>query len=227
MAFSLDRVVPWGRSFAEYQRMFALTSDDLRRRILGCADGPASFNAEATNQGASVVSVDPLYAFSAGEIRSRVEAVYPEMIAKAAENYGDFVWKEFASVEDLGRQRLAAMERFLSDYLAGPECGRYLAGEMPALPFDDRAFELALCSHFLFLYSDQLDERFHVESVVELCRVAEEVRIFPLLGLGNVPSRHVETVARIIDGLGRKVRIEKVAYEFQHGGNQMMRIVKF
>jgi hypothetical protein len=27
--FTLDRVVPWGRSFDEYQRMFALTEADL------------------------------------------------------------------------------------------------------------------------------------------------------------------------------------------------------
>jgi hypothetical protein len=33
--FTLDHVVPWGRSFDEYRRMFALTSEDLDRRILG------------------------------------------------------------------------------------------------------------------------------------------------------------------------------------------------
>jgi hypothetical protein len=47
MAFTLDQVVPWGRSFDEYRRMFALSDDDLGLRILGCADGPASFNGEA------------------------------------------------------------------------------------------------------------------------------------------------------------------------------------
>ena len=36
--------------------MFALSSEDLRSRILGCADGPASFNAEATAAGFSVIS---------------------------------------------------------------------------------------------------------------------------------------------------------------------------
>jgi hypothetical protein len=35
--FTLDRVVPWGRSFDEYSRMFTLTSTDLRSKILGCA----------------------------------------------------------------------------------------------------------------------------------------------------------------------------------------------
>jgi hypothetical protein len=34
MAFQLDTVVPWGRSFAEYVRMFDLSEDDLRIGIL-------------------------------------------------------------------------------------------------------------------------------------------------------------------------------------------------
>ena len=70
--FMLDQVVPWGRSFDEYQRMFALTDGDLGVRIIGCGDGPASFNAEATRRGARVVSVDPLYRWEVGQIRDRI-----------------------------------------------------------------------------------------------------------------------------------------------------------
>ena len=66
MAFTLDQIVPWGRTFDEYRRMFALTDADLTRRILGCGDGPASFNAEATLRGVRVLSIDPIYASSVG-----------------------------------------------------------------------------------------------------------------------------------------------------------------
>jgi hypothetical protein len=59
MPFSLDRVVPWGRSLAEYRRMFALTEEQFRMRILGCADGPASFNAEATALGSMLFPLIP------------------------------------------------------------------------------------------------------------------------------------------------------------------------
>ena len=38
--FTLDQVVPWGRSFDEYRRMFALTEEDLDQTIIGCGDGP-------------------------------------------------------------------------------------------------------------------------------------------------------------------------------------------
>ena len=37
---------PWGRNLAEYSAMFKLSSTELEASILGCGDGPASFNAE-------------------------------------------------------------------------------------------------------------------------------------------------------------------------------------
>jgi hypothetical protein len=57
-----------------------------------------------------------------------------------------------------------------------------------------------------------------------MCRVAREVRIFPLLALGAVPSPIVERVAVELGGQGFNVSLETVPYEFQRGGNQMMRI---
>ncbi len=46
MVMQLEQVVPLGRSFDEYQKMFKLSSEDLQQRILGLGDGPASFNTE-------------------------------------------------------------------------------------------------------------------------------------------------------------------------------------
>ena len=51
MACTIQTVIPLGRSYEEYVEMFALTSSDLSGRILGCADGPASFNAFHTRSG--------------------------------------------------------------------------------------------------------------------------------------------------------------------------------
>jgi len=51
----------------EYVAMFALSQQDKTSRILGCADGPACFNAEMHDCGHSVVSADPIYRFSAEE----------------------------------------------------------------------------------------------------------------------------------------------------------------
>jgi len=224
MAFTLEQVVPWGRSFDEYRRLFALADDDLKLNILGCGDGPASFNAEATRQGFSVVSCDPLYRFSAAQIRRRVEATYDEVMNQTRRNQYEFVWHTIGSIEELGRMRRQAMNEFLADYDEGRRQGRYVDAELPSLPFADRTFELALCSHFLFLYTEQLTADFHEAAVLEMCRVASEVRIFPLLALGAVPSRHVEPVSETLRQRGFQVSIETVPYEFQRGGHQMMRI---
>ncbi|WNN90803.1 hypothetical protein [Gloeocapsopsis dulcis] len=57
----LNEVVPWGRTLEEYKLMFNLSEADLNTKIFGCGDGLASFNAEMTQLGYSVVSVDPIY----------------------------------------------------------------------------------------------------------------------------------------------------------------------
>jgi len=224
--FTLAQVVPWGRSFDEYRRMFALSETDRERSILGCADGPASFNAEATARGWRVTSIDPLYRHTAAEIRERVTSTFDEVIDQTRRNAHEFVWAEpIPSIDALARLRAAAMNTFLDDYPCGRQDGRYVQGELPSLPFGDREFSVALCSHFLFLYSTQLTADFHIAAARELCRVADEVRIFPLLALGATPSAHVPIVERALRGGGFTVSIDTVAYEFVRGGNQMMRIV--
>jgi len=224
MSFTLSQVVPWGRSFEEYAAMFALTDADLRSRILGCGDGPASFNAVLTTRGGRIVSADPLYRFSQDDIRERIRRTCTEVLEQTRKNAHEFVWTSIQSVEELGRLRLAAMEEFLVDYPRGVAEKRYVDGELPRLSFPDRSFDLALCSHLLFLYSEQLSEDFHVESIQELCRVAGEARIFPLLELGSKESRHVPAVRMRLAAAGHTVSIETVPYEFQRGGNQMMRV---
>ena len=80
-------------------------------------------------------------------------------------------------------------------------------------------------SHFLFFYSDSLSLSFHQEAVDELCRVAREVRIFPLLTYSAEPSAFVGPIVKHLQNAHREVTIEKVPYEFQRGGNAMLRII--
>lgn len=222
--FTLEQVVPWGRSFDEYRHMFALTDAELRLTIVGCADGPASFNAEATRRGGQVVSCDPLYRFDVDAIRERISATSERILAETRKNVDEFMWTSITSVEQLGEVRVAAMHDFLRDYPEGKAEGRYVDAELPFLPFADGSFDLALCSHFLFLYTVQLGEPFHRAAALEMCRVAREVRIFPLLALGGARSPHVEAVVDSARDKGFDVTIERVPYEFQRGGNEMMRI---
>jgi hypothetical protein len=222
MAFTLEAVVPWGRSYEEYISMFALTDADLKKQILGCGDGPASFNAELTRRNGSVISVDPIYQFSDIEINKRIETTYDLVLEQTRKNKDEFVWKQIKTVEDLGISRLKAMRQFLEDYPNGND--RYIAGELPFLPFNDNLFDLVLCSHFLFLYSEQYSVEFHVQSIKEMSRVASEVRIFPLLELGAKKSRHIGKVLKELSECGYAYAIKQVDYEFQKGGNEMLQI---
>jgi len=219
----LSKVVPWGRSLSEYKEMFSLSENDLKKTILGCGDGPACFNAELSKAGDNVVSVDPIYQFNTKEIRSRINEVYPQIMDQVAKNSGDFVWKNIANVEALGQVRMNAMQMFLGDYEQGKKSGRYLNASLPTLPFEDREFELALCSHYLFLYSDHVNKDQHIKSMKELCRVAREVRTYPLLSINNnETSLHLEAVISELKKSGFKVSLVPVAYEFQKGATEML-----
>jgi hypothetical protein len=226
MAIKLKEIVPWGRSFDEYRRIFQLSPHDLAGRILGCADGPASFNAEATALGHRVTSCDPLYAFSNSEIEQRVYACKSDMIAQVRSQFDGFCWTDFRDPDHLGECRLAAMRSFLDDFDLGREQGRYIVASLPTLPFENNQFDLALVSHLLFLYSEQLDYEFHRAAVGELLRVGMEVRIFPLLTLGRKISPHVDSICRMCVQAGLRAEKCRVPYEFQRGGNEMLRIIR-
>jgi hypothetical protein len=220
----LQTVVPWGRNLTEYSQMFALTESDKSQRLLGCGDGPASFNAEMHQLGHHVVSIDPLYQFSTAQIRDRVEATYDTVIAQVKADPSGYNWQTFRDPEDLGRSRLAAMEQFLADYDAGQAEHRYINASVTELPWVTPQFDLCLCSHFLFLYSQQLSLEFHQTAIQSLLNVATEVRIFPLLTLSRERSPYLDPIIATLTQNGYNPEIITVDYEFQKGANQMLRI---
>ncbi|NJL00158.1 MAG: class I SAM-dependent methyltransferase [Spirulinaceae cyanobacterium SM2_1_0] len=223
----LEAVVPWGRSLAEYRAMFDLRDADLHGEILDCGGGPASFTAEHTAQGGRVLACDPLYQFSAAEITRRVEATY-ETILDGLRQHGDrFVWNQWATPEALGQARLATLDLFLADFPVGKAAGRYVVASLPRLPFAAGQFELALCSHLLFTYSEPFSTAFHQAALRELARIAREVRVFPLLeNFSGCRSPHLEPVMVNLRTQGYAVQICPVPYEFQRGGNQMLRVYR-
>jgi hypothetical protein len=175
-------------------------------------------------QGRRVVSCDPLYQLTAGQIKERIAATYETVISQTRQNQERFVWTLIKSPDELGQIRLAAMTDFLADYDRGKKEGRYIAAESPSLPFGRSAFDLALCSHFLFLYSDNLSLAFHQQAIEDMCRVAAEARIFPLLTYNAEPSPFIEPLAANLTQAGYTVSLERTPYEFQRNGNMMMKV---
>ena len=221
MGVQVAHVLPWGRSMAEYVGMFDLGAQDLGKQILGCADGPASFNAEMSAHGYWVVSCDPIYVFTGHEIRQRVAATFDTIMGQMPATRDNFIWDSIPSIEALGEMRMAAMEAFLRDFARGNQGDRYVASALPRLAFANNAFDLALCSHFLFLYSEQLGEAFHLMALRELCRVATEVRVFPLLDLDGQVSPHLGPAFATLRREGFHATVRTVPYEFLKGANEM------
>ena len=221
----LNSIVPWGRNLSEYREMFSLMDHTFKNsKILGCGDGPASFNSEVTALGGSVVSVDPTYQFTAQQIASRIDDVALEVMAEVRQKQEDFVWKNITDPDALYEMRMSAMTMFLADFKHGKEEGRYRYEMLPKLSFEDREFDLALSSHFLFLYSEHLNEQFHKDAIDEMLRVAKEVRIFPLVTLNGEVSKHLVPVIAYLQEKKYSCKVVKTTYEFQKGGNEMLQI---
>lgn len=204
--------------------MFNLYGEDPEKKILGCGDGPASFNAEMADAGYAVVSVDPIYRFSGADIQARFNASSDALLSQVRASLDSWNWSYHKNPEALLANRQRTLVKFLADYETGKRDGRYQTAALPTLPFSEGQFDLALCSHLLFVYSDQLSEEFHVQSVRELCRVAKEVRVFPLLSLSQERSPHIAPVLAWVNESGWSGKIMRVNYEFQKGGNEMLQI---
>ncbi len=224
MTFKYESVVPWGRSYQEYLDMFALSESDLDKMVLGCGDGPASFNCIMNQKGKKVVSIDPIYQLNVKDIEKRIEETYLNVINQTQQNQDKFVWTKIKNVEHLGNVRMAAMKDFLNDFEAGKKDERYVYGELPVLPFADHQFDLSLSSHFLFLYNDNLSLEFHLQAINEMLRVSKEVRIFPLLDVNAIRSSYVNEVITKYQNIDYYVEEVKVDYEFKKGGNIMLKI---
>ena len=223
MAFELKNTVPWGRTLKEYSNMFNLTASDINKRIISFGDGPASFNCEMNKQGKSVTSIDPIYQFSKKDLKIRIEETKDTVIKQMRENQDNFIWTSIKNVDELERIRMGAMSDFISDFELGLGQNRYIHHELPKKTnFKEQTFDLGLSSHFLILYS-KLGLDFHIKSITEMLRICKEIRIFPILNLNAEKSE-------VLNGIKEEfekdyiLSIEPVEYEFQKGGNKMLKI---
>jgi ubiquinone/menaquinone biosynthesis C-methylase UbiE len=206
------------RSYAEYEAMFDLT--ELPGSVLDCCAGGAGFTAEAAARGADAIAVDPAYELPAAELVDTVRRSLPATSGIIDEHAASFVWTWYGTPERKDEFRIEAADRFLQDVSIAPE--RYVPGSLPELPFEDRRFELVLCSHLLFTWSDKYDRDWHLASLRELVRVsASEVRVFPLVQQGaGEPVAYLPELLKELEGVTAEIR--KVPYEFQVGADEML-----
>lgn len=222
--YTFERVVFFGRTFRDYLQFFAFEEEELQgRRILDVAAGPASFTAEAIRKRFNVTATDPLYDRSFAAIQSNTQMDFETVVTKTEQHQEKFDFKAFGDFAGFVQARKEATEGFLADYTAGRAQGRYIMGALPELPFEANAFDIALCGHFLFLYASRFDFEFHFEALKEMCRVAREVRVYPIVTMRDGKRfPQLDLLLRKLEMLGIETEIRNIDYEFLKGSHQML-----
>lgn len=219
----IDGLTSVGYGIEDYVAMFGLTEAQLAMAILDCRAGACSFACEMVAKGHHVVATDPLYQNDVKSIEHRVDHALKDLEDRYTKSPDDFVLDESAFNQFLTQKKRNA-QQFLNDFTQGKEEGRYMDCALPALPFEDEQFNLALVSHFLFTFSESLGVQAHVDAIEELTRVANEVRIFPLVCLEGGLSLHVGHAVSQLQSRGFGVEIRGVPFEWQKDGNAMLRV---
>jgi hypothetical protein len=225
MALLLENVVPWGRTRAEYIKMFSLSDSDLSKKIASFGDGPASFNYESTINDCDVISFDIIYQFSKEEIETQINKTREIVLTQMKQNMENYIWTDIKTVDELEKRRIGAMKLFLDDYNKGKADGRYLYHELPnKTKYEENYFDIGLSSHFLLMYT-KLGYEFHIKTITEMLRICREIRITPIVTLDG---EHSELTMKIIEYFENEyaVRIINTNYNFLKNGNQMLCITK-
>lgn len=209
----------------EYKTMFLLNEEDMKKKIAGFGDGPASFNFEAHCLGCDITSYDPIYQFNKEELEKRIEDVRGIVMQQISENKDNYIWTQIRDLQQLEQIRMDAMKLFLNDFEVGLSEGRYRYHELPnCLPVEDNYYDIGLSSHFLLLYT-QLGFDFHIKSIGEMLRVCKEVRIFPVVDLD---ANQADMISNVIEEFKKKydVELKETNYQFQKNANKMLVIRK-
>jgi len=122
--------------------------------------------------------------------------------------------------------RKSVLEAFESDYPLGLAESRYVNTKLPSLPFGDNSFDLALSGNLLFYYSDKFDYSFHLDSVLALCRMALEVRIYPIQGSYSHSYRHYDDLLQELEKKGITAKTVSVPHHFQLGVDKMLLLAR-
>ena len=210
------------RAYDEYVAFFDLSADHLAgKRVLDCSAGASSFVARLSRQGVDAVAVDPAYELPGDRLAEVASAGLRDGNAIAESFPGRFTWRWYGSVEAREKMRTRALAEFVLDLAEHRE--RYVAASLPSLPFDDDSFDLAVCSHLLFTWADQLGYDWHLASLRELLRVAAEVRVFPtvLQGAGD-PVPFWDQLMDQLRADGVTLETRRVDYEFQVAAREML-----
>lgn len=212
----------WIYDFSDYQQMYDLTQADFEKVILDFSAGISSFNAQACARGMQVISADPAYHLSETDMHSHARSVLHHTISQLEadptrlQNHSVSMRQK---IESLWEKTEAT---FLQDYAAGKLQARYQSIQLPTFPFATLQFQLALCTDYVFHHALSREK---VHAILkELARVAEEVRIFPLLDSNGKMPAELGPLMLYFQQKNYGIEVREVPYHTLKGGNAMLRI---
>ncbi|RBW67483.1 SAM-dependent methyltransferase [Bacillus taeanensis] len=222
----LERIIFIGRTYEEYMDMFSLSKKDISgKKILDCPAGACSFTALANRLGADVTACDIAYYYTGVDLKNKGLQDIKHAMTSMEKVKENFVWDYFKNIEELKTHRLSALNECANDMTEHSE--RYIPVTLPALPFENEEFDIILSAHFLFMYADRLDYKFHLQTIDELLRISkDEIRIFPLVDLEGKRYKHLDKIINYLKEKNCTVEERKAAYEFQKNANSLLKITK-
>ena len=217
------------RGFDEYVRMFDLSEGELTAgEIVDVAAGGSSFTADASDRGLKARAVDPRYAAERVPLIQEAAEEIEVSAGKLANLRDRYDWTFYGSLERHREMRFQSLRRFATHIHSDSGRFCYSEGRLPSLPFGDDLFSLVLCSHFLFLYEEQFDYEFHLQSVLEMMRVCKPggvIRIYPVMSLRFERYTHLEKLLEAINGHGGETELFRTKLSFIPGSEYGLRIM--
>jgi len=226
---AFDCIAFYGRTYAEYEWFFNFQAEQIKgKRVLDCHARASSFTTEAVRMGIHAKALDPMYDRSGEALAQLGKADMEEVLKKTSarpELYNFDFMKNFEVVRKLRKE---ALDKFLRDYPSGCAQGRYIAGQLPILPFNDASFDLVLNNHHLFLYANHFSYPKILDSCAEMARVCDlnrggQVRIYPILGHDARVYSHLQRLRiDLFREEGISAEVVEIPFQYLKGSNQMM-----
>ena len=214
----------WGRNLEEYKKMFGLSELTKSLKIISVADGPSAFNVQLRQLGVDITSVDPIYNLSIAELKMRFKESYAFNRNLFIEQTDNFNFKNDGEIEKHLAKRENTFNTFITDYELHPNYYHY--GMLPVLAFESNSFDLCLCSNFLFIFDHIFNMAFHLNSIKEMLRVSNEVRIFPVYNTNGKRSVHLDNVLEFLTTNNFICEVITNDYHVYKDGNRFLKITR-
>ncbi|HHY74272.1 MAG TPA: class I SAM-dependent methyltransferase [Bacillus bacterium] len=218
------------RSYQEYMEMFMLEEKLFSKgKILDIASGASSFTAELNKKGYDAIAADPLYNLTSEEIYELGQKEIKIASQKLSQNENLFIWNDYKSLNHHDEIRNRSLNQFIDSYSKDKHKEKYIPATLPFLPFENDTFSLVFCNHFLFLYQEQFDFKFHLDAINEMVRITKKgglLLIYPLVGFKDEIYPHL---GKLIDELTKSdvsAKINETKFRFLPSATNFLCIEK-